>query len=315
MRTTKRVDRTKLRAPFSTLGFVIKQNDSRAQQLGERIIKDVLKIVPEAKIYIEKNTRTKTKKFPSLPVETLLNKVEVAIVVGGDGTILRCTRAMLEGRGWQNCSVLGVNAGKIGFLAALSGSNAAKRIAPLLRRPELFHLEQRSCLRVSVYRHEKLFESFHVLNDCVLSKGSLSRLFEFHLDINGEFISSYRADGMIISPPTGSTAYNLAAGGAILQPTIPAIQLTPICPQHFSNKPIVVSDENEIVLRLGKHSSDVYLTFDGQRGLQVKDEDRLVITRSEKSIRFLAPKSEVKSHFFHSLRQKLNWGLVEAPST
>jgi len=302
-----------LLSPRYSVGLVLKQKDPRAKILGQKIVTSLLKMSNVHEIYLERGIQLKAKssRIKTVSFEKLLEKSAVAITVGGDGTILRCTRHLLETDNWATCAVLGVNAGKVGFLASLSGDEAGKRLIPLLKRPSLFSLEERSCLKVSVLRNGKVFRTHHVLNDCVLSKGSLSRLFEFHIHINGEFVSSYRADGMIVSPPTGSTAYNLAAGGAILQPNIPAIQLTPIAPQAFSNKPIVLSDENEIALTLGKHSSDVYLTFDGQSGLQVMDQDRIVITRSLKSIRFLSPKSGSKAHFFHSLRQKLNWGLVE----
>ena len=300
-------------SPRFSVGLVLKQNDPRAKILGQKIVTSLLKMSNVHEIFLEKGHKitAESSRLKTASFDKILEKSAIAVTVGGDGTILRCTRHLLETDCWATCSVVGVNAGKVGFLASLSGPDAIKRLIPLVKKPSLFNVEERSCLKVSVLRNGKVFRTHHVLNDCVLSKGSLSRLFEFHIHINGEFVSSYRADGMIVSPPTGSTAYNLAAGGAILQPNIPAIQLTPIAPQAFSNKPIVLSDENEIALTLGKHSSDVYLTFDGQSGLQVMDQDRIVITRSLKTIRFLSPKSGSRAHFFHSLRQKLNWGLVE----
>jgi len=311
--TKDRLPALSLLSPRFSVGVVLKQKDPRAKVVGQKIVTSLLKMSNVHEIYLERGHQLKSgsSRIKTTSFEKLLEKSGVAITIGGDGTILRCTRHLLETENWATCSVIGVNAGKVGFLASLSGDEATKRLIPLLKKPSLFSVEERSCLKVSVIRNGKIYRTQHVLNDCVLSKGSLSRLFEFHIHINGEFVSSYRADGMIVSPPTGSTAYNLAAGGAILQPNIPAIQLTPIAPQAFSNKPIVLSDENEIALTLGKHSSDVYLTFDGQSGLQVMDKDRIVITRSLKSIRFLSPKSGSRAHFFHSLRQKLNWGLVE----
>jgi NAD+ kinase len=170
--------------------------------------------------------------------------------------------------------------------------------------------ERRSCLQVGIERNRKTFRQFHVLNDAVLSKGSLSRIFEFNVEVDGQFLSSYRADGLIVSSPTGSTAYNLAAGGSILDPTIPAVQLTPICPQSFSNQPIVVSDHHRIDLSVGRHSSDVFLTLDGHTGLRIEGQDRVRVEKSGKSVGFLLPPGMDWTHYFHSLRQKLKWGLV-----
>lgn len=298
-----------------TVGMIFKERDLVASQIGVEILKQLRLKAPQIKVVLEKTARIPRSSLKRASAETILSKVEIAIVIGGDGTILRCTRTLLERNYWSRCSMIGVNAGKVGFLTMLTGKQAAKRLPPLLMKPDLFVKEDRSCLQVTIRRSGKDHRVLHVLNDCVLSKGSLSRLFEFHVDINQEYVSSYRADGMIISPPTGSTAYNLAAGGAILQPNIPAIQLTPISPQYFSNKPIVLSDENEIRIRLGRHSSDVYLTFDGQQGLKVEDHDELIIKRSPRKVRFLVPRQEAKTHYFHSLRQKLNWGLVERRAT
>lgn len=261
----------------------------------------------------------KQKNFSKLPIkfssiDQMASYCDLLVAIGGDGTILRAARYLLHKNAWKNTPLLGVNAGHLGFLSFVGANEAAKTLDAILNSSQKTQIEERSCLKVVIERKGRAYRSFDVLNDCVLSKGSLSRIFEFHVVIDGEFLSSYRADGLIASSPTGSTAYNLAAGGSIIAPNIPAIQLTPICAQMFSNKPIVISDSHEISLSVGRHSSDVFLTLDGHTGLRIEPTDKIKISKSSKMIRFLRPPGMKYSHYFHSLRQKLKWGLVSKAS-
>ncbi len=243
-------------------------------------------------------------------IDKMAKTCDLILIVGGDGTMLRAARFLLHRDGWKRCVLLGINAGHLGFLTFLNALDAQKNIKNVLTGNRKSTLELRSCLQVTIERNGRVYRHYHVLNDCALSKGSLSRIFEFHVELDSEFLSSYRADGLIVSTPTGSTAYNLAAGGSIIEPEIPAIQLTPICPQSFSNKPIVVSDKKTIGLSLGRHSSDVYITLDGHTGLRIEATDKIFIRKSSKTVRFLVPPGMDSSHYFSSLRQKLKWGLV-----
>lgn len=299
------------------LGIVLKVQDKESVVVAEKIVSNLKKAYP---IFIESTTlrgfsKTARKSIQEVTTTKLFNEASVLLVIGGDGTILRCARHLLHGNAWRNCKILGVNTGHLGFLTCLNAENAIKELPTILEKTESMAIEKHSALRVSVQKKKGKEKIYHVLNDCVLSKGSLSRIFEFHLDLNDQPLSSYRADGLIVSPPTGSTAYNLAAGGAIVQPGIEAIQLTPIAAQYFSNKPILVHDQNKIRLRLGRHSTDVFLTLDGHTGLKIDDDHQVLISKSEKTVQFWVPKDRLMTHYFDSLRQKLNWGLVSSSRT
>lgn len=300
---------------YRNIGLVVKPQDSQAMELVSELLKTFVKETPQIEFAIEEAFYTQLpkslqKQLKTQKISELLQKNELCLVVGGDGTILRCTRHLLHGSIWKQARLLGINAGRVGFLTSIHSKQAKKDLLRILQGKVSVGSESRSCLRVEIRNKKKKTKVYHVVNDCVLSKGSLSRIFEFHVYVNQEFLSSYRADGLIVSPPTGSTAYNLAAGGAILEPGIPAVSLTPICPQSFSNKPIVISDSNEISLSLGRHSTDVYLTLDGHTGLKINDDDEIIVTKSEKKVLFAMPVDELQHHFFRSLRQKLNWGMV-----
>lgn len=296
---------------FRRVGILLKENDKHSLRVLERLIPLLSSLKSRVTFYSEPQTLKALRKpvnIRALATESLVRKVDLLLVIGGDGTILRASRQLLSATAWKSTAILGINAGHTGFLNFLSPNDADGVLEGLLRYPKQGALEERSCLKVEIQSRLGRKTEFHALNDCVLTKGELSRLFEFHVEVDGEFLSSYRSDGLIVSTPTGSTAYNLAAGGAILQPEIPALQLTPICAQALSNKPIIVSDRKRIVLSLGRHSTKVYLTIDGHSGVQVTTGDRIVICKSPKSIRFLVPASVSRSHYFQSLRQKLKWG-------
>lgn len=299
------------------LGIISKLQDPVSLRLASKLVKRFhkgIKIAVETPALgqIPAPLRNVVK---AMSIKELVHHSSCILAVGGDGTILRAARYLLNGSAYQNTGLVGINTGHLGFLASLNKEEAEKLKLTDFKNKNFFKIEEHSCLQIEVLhsKSKRVLKRFDVMNDVVLSKGSLSRIFEFHVDLNGKLLSSYRADGLIVSPPTGSTAYNLAAGGSIIQPGVPAIQLTPIAPQYFSNKPIVVSDTNTIHLRLGQHSTDVYLTLDGHTGLKMEDEHLIQIKKSDKVVQFLVPKSKQRTHYFDSLRQKLNWGLVSDP--
>lgn len=306
---------------FKNVGIITKlQNDAAIECLKHLmpVFKDIQGRAPRMNFYIEAAAmpvlRIRNSFLKPLSIDRMAEQCDLMIAIGGDGTILRCARYLLHKQGWRKSMLLGVNAGHLGFLTFLAAHEARKSLTDTLLMSTRPKTERRSCLQVAIQRNKRTFREFHVLNDAVLSKGSLSRIFEFHIEVDSHFLSSYRADGLIVSTPTGSTAYNLAAGGSILDPTIPAVQIAPICPQSFSNKPIVVSDRHRIDLSIGRHSSDVFLTLDGHTGLRVEAQDRVRCEKSSKSVNFLLPPGMDWTHYFHSLRQKLKWGLVSGPA-
>ena len=232
--------------------------------------------------------------FPPLPPET-----EIIVVFGGDGTLLSAARHY----GQEGTPILGVNVGGLGFLTAVG----LDKLYPILERVIRgdFVVEERMQLLGTLIRQgEKVCEQ-SVLNDVVINKGALARIVEFKTYIDCEYLTTYRADGLIVSTPTGSTAYTLGAGGPIVFPTLENIILIPICPFTLTNRPLILPDSFVITVVLDDRSRDVYLTFDGQLGVRLQPKDIVEIKKCPQSIRLI--KSPDKS-YFEILRTKLRWG-------
>lgn len=225
---------------------------------------------------------------------------DAVVVLGGDGTLLSASHVID-----RPVPVLGVNFGSLGFLTEITLPELFPSLESVL--DGTYRWEERRLLQVTVRRQGRPDETGDVLNDVVITRTALSRIIELDVWIDGSFVSGFRADGLIVSTPTGSTAYNLAAGGPILHPVLPAIVMTPICPHTLSNRPLVVSDSAVVEIRLGgaRDGEDVYLTFDGQRGLPLEQEDVVTVTRSAHTVRLVkAPDRD----YYDVLRTKLRWG-------
>ena len=236
-------------------------------------------------------------KTPILPTS-----IERLIVLGGDGTLLGAARKM----GIYGIPILGVNLGGLGFLTETS-HNELSRMLKLMIEDKL-DIEERTMLKATVKRDGKDVFNFSVLNDAVINKRTLARIIDLEVYINQEFLTIFRADGLIISTPTGSTAYNLSAGGPIVYPTVGAFIITPICPFTLSNRPIIVPDSSSIEVKIRKKSSEsVVLTLDGQVGFNLRYEDKVILSKSPYVIRLLKPSER---SYFHILRTKLKWGGV-----
>jgi NAD+ kinase len=223
---------------------------------------------------------------------------DLVVVLGGDGTLLSVART-LNGP----VPILGVNLGNLGFLTEISRSELYPAMVQILAGR--FKTEQRSLFDVELQRNGSGSLRFRVLNDAVITKSALARIIELTLRIDGHLIARFRADGLIISTPTGSTAYNLSAGGPILSPLLPVAVLTPICPHALGLRPIVVPDTGSIEITLETQREEVYLTLDGQEGTSVGYHDVVRITRSAAKIRLIKVSER---GFFDSLRGKLRWG-------
>lgn len=238
--------------------------------------------------------------------------LDALIVIGGDGTILRAVREMGEAE-CSNIPILSVNTGTMGFLAELSVSETEKMI-PLLLRGE-GNIEERAMLKVTARRNRKLLWSGTVLNEAVISQGAISRLIDLETTVNGGPLTTFHADGVILSTPTGSTAYSLAAGGPIVHPQLMATILTPINPHSFSQKPIVLRREDSIEITIVTKPNkfrdiQISLTLDGQQYVTLKRDDVVRAEITEETVKFLRRKKET---FFSTLRNKLKWG--ERPET
>jgi NAD+ kinase len=225
--------------------------------------------------------------------------VEAVVVVGGDGTFLSVARCIEK----SSIPVIGINFGGLGFLTSISAESCFSKLEKILSGD--FQIEERMRLRVSAKREGKEIFSHRVLNDAVINKGALARIVDLRTTIDGKFLTHYRGDGLIISTPTGSTAYNISAGGPIIFPTAQAMIITPICPFTLTNRPIILPAHVTIQVEIAGPSRDVTLTLDGQVGCLIQESDRISITAAATPLRII--KAPDVDHF-EILRSKLKWG-------
>jgi len=231
--------------------------------------------------------------------EDIARDVDLILVLGGDGTMIATARMV----GDQEVPVLGVNFGGLGYLAEFRIEELYTALESILSGN--YRLDRRVMLAVELQRGEAQPQIDRVLNDVVINKSALARIIEIDAYLNRQFVNSFRADGLIVSTPTGSTAYNLSAGGPVIFPSMNAVVITPICPFTLSNRPIVVPDDAEIELLLKTDNEEVALTLDGQVGFPLKVEDRVSIRKSRTTFNLIQP---MNRNYFDVLRDKLRWG-------
>jgi len=224
---------------------------------------------------------------------------EVVLVLGGDGTMLSVIR-LVAGAG---IPVLGINLGSLGFLTEVNKEEIYSTVEEMLSGGCV--LEERLMLKTTLRRGAEVIDQVSVLNDVVINKGALARIIDLEVSVDQSYVTTYKADGLIISTPTGSTAYSLSAGGPILYPTIENIVLTPICSHTLTNRPIVLSDKVSIVIKLRSSSEDVFLTLDGQVGCALKTDDVIEVVKADYKARLLVAGG---TGYFDVLRKKLKWG-------
>ncbi len=219
-------------------------------------------------------------------------------VLGGDGTFLSAVRWI----GDQPIAVIGVKFGDLGFLAETTAENLYPTAAAVLENR--LAIQPRMRLVVQVWRDGKEILNETVLNDVVINRGALARLADIITYIDDQYLTTYRADGLIVATPTGSTAYSLAAGGPIIHPSVQGTIITPICPFTLTNRPLIVPDQAAIKIRLEKSAEGIALTLDGQLGLAIDQRDTIVITRSAHPVRMI---SVPDRSYFDVLKTKLRW--------
>ena len=224
---------------------------------------------------------------------------QLIIVLGGDGTLLSAARA-INGR---QIPLFAVNLGSLGFLTAITVEQLFPELERLLRGEHRIGL--RRMLHCEVFRDEVHVASYEALNDVVFTKMAIARVIDLDVYWDKHFVCKYKADGLIISTPTGSTAYSLAAGGPIILPQVAALAITPICPHMLTNRPVIVPDSGEITVWARSADEEIYLTVDGQVGQPLMRGDRVVCRSSEHTLQLVRPP---KMLFFDVLRQKLKWG-------
>lgn len=229
---------------------------------------------------------------------------DALVVLGGDGTLLAASR-LLE----KAIPVLGVNFGSLGFLTEITLDDLYPALEGVLEGR--YQHDERRLLRAVVRRQGRPDVTSDVLNDVVITKAGPSRIIEVDVTVDGAFVSSFRADGIIVSSPTGSTAYNLAAGGPILHPRLPAVVITPICPHMLTNRPLVVGDEARIEARLrAARDVEVYAALDGQETFAFADGDHVTVTGSPRRLKLVKPPGR---DYYEVLRTKLKWGDAGSP--
>ncbi len=233
------------------------------------------------------------------PREDLPAVVDLLIVLGGDGTMLAAARLI----GGRRIPVLGVNFGGLGYLTEFTLEEVFPTLERLLTEDAL--IDSRLMLDAVVYRAGRCVAEYSVLNDAVVNKSALARIIQIECWIDGALVTTFRADGLIVSTPTGSTAYSLSAGGPIVHPAVAAIVITPICPHMLTNRPLVISSESEVRLTVRTPREEVTLTLDGQVGFALQVEDEVIVRRSAKTFDLVSP---VNKNYFQVLRDKLYWG-------
>jgi NAD+ kinase len=229
----------------------------------------------------------------------LAQQVDLMLVLGGDGTMIATSRMI----GDVKVPVIGVNYGGLGYLAEFPLEELFPALESILAGQ--YQVQQRLMLTVELWRGEDLVTRNRVLNDVVVNKSALARIIEIEAYLNEQFVNLFRADGLIVATPTGSTAYNLSAGGPIIYPSMNAVVITPICPFTLSNRPIVVPDDSMIEVRLVTKNEEVALTLDGQVGVPLQAGDRAVIRKSKTAFNLVQPPNR---NYFEVLRNKLKWG-------
>ena len=225
--------------------------------------------------------------------------VDVVVVFGGDGTMLGAARLVAE----KGIPILGVNLGGLGFITEVNRSDIFTAIETMLKGE--CSVEERIMIQADIVRNGEVITTYTVLNDVVITKGVLARIIDLETYVDCSYVTTFKSDGLIISTPTGSTAYNLSAGGPIVHPVLDCMVLTPICPHTLTNRPIVLSGESLIEVGLKSESEDVFLTLDGQIGVSLEKEDVVEVKKSPHKTRIFLP---CERDYFQVLREKLKWG-------
>jgi len=285
------------------IGIIAKQNKPEAVTLTGRLVewlqpKGVEVYIEEG---IEKSLRPNLRASFLNPVkkEEIPSHAEMIIVLGGDGTLLSVARLV----GSHEVPILGVNLGGLGFLTEITLEELYRVLERVIQGD--FVTDERVVFHAAVIRRGERLAEFIVLNDAVINKGALARIIDLETTINGEYLTTFKSDGLIISTPTGSTAYNLSAGGPIAYPSLHCIIITPICPHTLTNRPIVIPDDVEVRAILRSKQQEVILTLDGQQGFVLEFDDVVEVKKAEGKI--LLIKSPYR-HYFEVLREKLKWG-------
>jgi NAD+ kinase len=282
---------------IETVGIITKPAVPAAQDLVPKIVAWLRE--RGLKVRADEETAAYANGEEGIPRGSVPESCDLIIVLGGDGTLLSAARAI----GKHEIPLFPVNLGGLGFLTAITMDEVFPNLERALRGEH--RVAKRKLLNTEVVRCGNVIASYDALNDAVLSKSSIARMIDLQAYVDEQFVANYKADGLIICTPTGSTAYSLAAGGPIIFPSVPALCMTPICPHMLTNRPVLVAETSVIrVISQGPDES-VFLTIDGQIGNPVQHGDTIVCRSSSFALHLIRPP---RMMFFDVLRQKLKWG-------
>jgi len=234
-----------------------------------------------------------------MPRDEVPEGCDLVIVLGGDGTLLSAARAI----GQREIPLLPVNLGGLGFLTAITKEEVFPELERALRGEH--RVAKRKLLNAELVRGGRVVAAYDALNDVVLTKSEIARMIDLQVYVDEQFVADYKADGLIVCTPTGSTAYSLSAGGPIIFPSVPAICLTPICPHMLTNRPVLVPETSVVRVVSRAPNDNVFLSIDGQIGNPVEEGDIVMCRSSQFSLHLIRPP---RAMFFDVLRQKLKWG-------
>jgi NAD+ kinase len=279
------------------IGIISKPNVRRAAEL----VPSLLEWLRERKLDVrcDKTTAAYAGRRGGLRREQVPEGCDLVIVLGGDGTLLSAARA-IAGR---DIPLFAVNVGGLGFLTAITVDEIYPELERAFRGER--RIGKRRMLQCDLMRGDRQVSTYEALNDVVLTKASIARMIDLDAHVDSRFVCAYKADGLVVSTPTGSTAYSLSAGGPIIFPTVNALCLTPICPHMLTNRPVIVPETSLIQIWNRGEDGETYLTIDGQVGEPLKRDDCVVCRKSSHTLQLIRPP---KMMFFDVLREKLRWG-------
>jgi NAD+ kinase len=281
--------------PPRRLGLVVKTSSPAAIALGKEVAAWVASRGVE--VVVDRESAVPLGLADGPPRAELGQRVDAVVVLGGDGTFLSVARGCPA-----STPVAGVNMGTLGFLTEHPAEQVWQLLESLLAGKVVCETRQRLACQLE---HEGGSETFLVLNDVVVAKGTLARILPIRVEVDGEFLTQYRADGLILATPTGSTAYNLSAGGPIVHPALPALIVTPICPHTLSNRPLVIPIGSRVTVRVEPGDEDAFLTLDGQYGHPVDHRHAIHVLPAPEPLTVVRPSG---LSFFAILHNKLHWG-------
>ncbi|MDA3902617.1 MAG: NAD(+)/NADH kinase [Desulfuromusa sp.] len=279
------------------VGIYAKKNHPDVEQIASDICERFK--LAQVEVLLEDSLAEQVGQVSGYAGEEIPELVDLIIVLGGDGTLISVARLIGE----RNIPIVGVNLGQLGFLTEITCDELSEMLARLLA--DDYQVSDRMMIDALIHRNGQVVGTFTVLNDIVINKGALARIIDMETYVDGRYLTCYKADGLIVSTPTGSTGYNLAAGGPIIYPDINSLLISPICPHMLTNRPIMVWSRSVIEIDVKFENDVVFFTADGQVGRKLLPGDRVEVRRSKSRTRLVTSPSK---DYFEILRTKLNWG-------